>query len=97
MLHSFRHDEHLPFPEAHRPIREIDLQRSLEDDEGLVRVGMLVPDELTLDPGELELNVVQLRHDLRLPLVGEEIELPLQVYGVSAHGEPPWDAIVSEG
>src|SRR5690348_14817720 len=79
-------DEHLARSESHCAVLEVDSQRSLEDDESLVGILMVVPDEVTVDPHDLELVVIHLRDDLGLPLVGEQLEFLLQVDRSIAHG-----------
>ena len=69
MLDTSRNDEQLTFSEPNGAIWQIDLQFTLYHQKRLVRFGVIVPDELTLHADELELHVVHLRYDSRLPLV----------------------------
>ena len=75
VLDALRHDDHLARPERDETVAEIDAQRTLQHDEGLVGLLVIVPDEIALDAHDLELVVVQFRNHARLPLVGEEREL----------------------
>src|SRR6185437_11594621 len=84
---SLRDDVHLARTQADRPVLEIDPQGPFQYDEGLVRLGVVVPDEIAVDAHELELVVVHLRDDFRLPLLPEEGELLLQVDRLTAHDQ----------
>src|SRR4026208_2551545 len=75
--------EHLPRPQVHRAITQLDPHAAVQHDEDLAGVGVAMPDELPLDLHELELIVVHLGHDLRGPVVGEPGELVLEADGLA--------------
>ena len=52
-------------------ITKIDPQNALQDDECFVRILVIVPNEISLLPHDLELIVVHFGNDLRLPLLVE--------------------------
>ena len=52
-LHAARHHIHLAGAQVHRAVAEIDAQATGEDDEGLVGVGVAVPDEVAFDLHQL--------------------------------------------
>src|SRR5580765_878584 len=54
VLHPFRHHEHLARAQCDRAVPEIDAQRAVDDDEALVGVLVVVPDEVALQPDDLE-------------------------------------------
>src|SRR5262245_35214525 len=60
-------------------VPEVDPQAPLQDNEGLVRVFVIVPDEIALELHDLELIVVHFSDDLRLPLLVEQPEFLLEV------------------
>lgn len=49
--------------ERHGTVWELDEEPALEHQEGLVGLGMAVPDELALDAGHLDVVVIHARHD----------------------------------
>lgn len=75
VLHAARHHIHLAGAQMHRAVAEIDAQATGEDDEGLVGVGVAVPDEVAFDLHQLELVVVHLGDHPGLPAVVEQGEL----------------------
>src|SRR5262249_36705901 len=75
VLNAPRHDEHLAGRDPDCAVAEINAQFAVDDDEGLVGVRMAVPNEVALQLHDLELVVVHLRDDLRLPLFAEQAEL----------------------
>lgn len=75
VLHAARHHIHLAGAQVHRAVAEIDAQATGEDDEGLVGVGVAVPDEVAFDLHQLELVVVHLGDHPGLPAVVEQGEL----------------------
>src|SRR5262249_29154372 len=66
-----------------------DGQRPRDDQEELVFVFVMVPDELASDLHELDEEIVHLSHDLGLVDLGEEGELLRQVHLGDRHGGPP--------
>lgn len=75
VIHAARHHIHLAGAQVHRAVAEIDAQATGEDDEGLVGVGVAVPDEVAFDLHQLELVVVHLGDHPGLPAVVEQGEL----------------------
>ena len=57
---TFRDDAHLPRAELNRVVLEFDLHAALDDEKGLVGIGVMMPDEFTLDLDQFELVVVHL-------------------------------------
>jgi len=60
-------------------IAELDGEVALDHDEKLVFIFVLMPDELTLNLGQFDLAVVQIRHDFRIPLIVKATEFLGQV------------------
>src|SRR5262249_9713346 len=79
VLYALRDDEHLARRQPDRTIAKIDPQSALEDDERLIRVLVIVPNEVALQPHELELVVVHFGDDLRLPLLVKQPELLAEI------------------
>ena len=75
MLDAARDDVELPRPELDRTVAELDRQPALQDEEEVVRVGMGVPDELALRPGDLDLVPVVVPDDPRCEGVVERRKL----------------------
>ena len=69
MLDASRKHEHLPGRDMDRAIPEIDPQIAFQDDECLVGIFMVVPNEVALQLHDLELVVVHFGDDLRRPLL----------------------------
>jgi hypothetical protein len=69
VLHTLRDNEHLTRRYTDRTVTKIDPQNALDDNERLIRVLVIVPDEIALQPYELELVVVHFGYDLGLPLL----------------------------
>jgi hypothetical protein len=68
VLDPARHHEQLPGLEPHVvAVAELMSSRPLEHPEELVGVVVVVPDEVALELGELDLEVVDLRGDPRAP------------------------------
>src|SRR6185312_14862586 len=89
VLDAFRHDEQLAFREIDRAVAEIDAQLAVEDDEGLVGVLVVVPDEIAFEPHQLELVVVHLGDDFGRPLLPEEPEFFREIDRAISHGLLP--------
>src|SRR5262249_56285467 len=68
-------DEHCGGRYTDRYSEKIDSQNSLQDDERLVRILVMMPNEVTLQLDDLELVVVHFGYDLRLPFFVEQAEL----------------------
>src|SRR5262245_66131844 len=75
VLYVLRDNEHLARRQLDRTIAKIDPQNALEDDERLIRMLVIVPNEVALQPHELELVVVHFGYDFRLPLLAKATEL----------------------
>src|SRR4029077_4080017 len=71
VLDTFRDKDHCSSREVDCAVTKIDPQRSLYNDECLVRVFMIVLNEIPLQFYNLELIVVHLGNDFRLPLFFE--------------------------
>jgi hypothetical protein len=85
VLDALRHNEHLARRELNGAVAKIDPQRAVEHDERLVGVVVIVPDEVALQLDDLELIVVHLSNDLRLPLLVEQSELFCEVDRLVTH------------
>src|SRR5262249_34570832 len=85
VLYTFRDDEHLARRQLDRPIAKIDPQSALQDDERLIRMLVIMPNEVALQPHELELVVVHFGYDLRLPLLVEYPELLAKIDRLVGH------------
>src|SRR6185436_17517552 len=68
-----------------RAIPKVDPQGAVHDDEALVGVLVVVPDEVAFQLDDLELVVVHLRHHLRRPLLREKRELMLEIDRLMGH------------
>jgi hypothetical protein len=58
MLGPFRNHEHLSRTEVHDAVPKIDPQVAINDDECLVSILMRMPNEISLQPHNLELVIV---------------------------------------
>src|SRR5580704_3015731 len=88
VLNAFRHDEHLADGDANRAITKIDPQDTVEHNEGLVSVLVIVPNEIALQLHDLELIVVHFGNDFRLPLLVEQTEFLAKINGLVRHAVP---------
>ena len=79
VLDALRDDKHLAGSDVNTAVAEVDSQPPLDDNESLVSVPVIVPEEIALQFDDLELIVVHFRDDLRLPLLAEQRELLLKV------------------
>ena len=75
----------LAYATHEQPPLRLDPQRSPDNNERLVRIFMMMPDEISLQFHNFELVVVHLRNDLRLPLLLEQPEFLTEVDGLIAH------------
>jgi hypothetical protein len=71
VLDAARDNEHFAGAEGDDAVGELNVQRALEDEEEVVGVVMLVPDELALNFHDHDVEVIQLRDRARRPVVGE--------------------------
>src|ERR1051326_8354761 len=84
-FYAFRNDEHFTRRHMHRAVAKIDPQLALDDQERLVGLLVIVPDEVALQLDDFELVVVHFGDHLRLPLLVEQRELLAQVDRLVAH------------
>ena len=66
-------------------VAEVDAQLAFHHDEGLVGVGVRMPDEIAFQPNDLELVVVQLGNHPGLPLLAQQPELLPEIDGPIVH------------
>jgi hypothetical protein len=92
VLHTLGNDEHLPRRHMDRAVAKIDPQIAVDHDERLIGIRVVMPNEIALQPHDLELIVVHLGDDLRPPLLVEQPELLPEVDGLVAHVAPPTKA-----
>lgn len=85
VLNSLRHYKHLTGGEIDGAVSEVNAELTFENDERLVRVLVIMPDEVAFESCELELVVVHLSHNLWLPLLGKERKLLLKINGLAVH------------
>jgi len=79
VLDALWYDDELTRTERDLAIAELDGEVALDHDEKLVFIFVLMPDELTLNLGQFDLAVVQIRHDFRIPLIVKATEFLGQV------------------
>ena len=91
VLHPTRDHEQLAFGELDVAIAQVDRQPALDDEEEVVGLIVLVPDERPVDLDDLELQVVQVADDAGLIGSLEELELLRQV-DLIVDLDPPWVA-----
>ena len=80
VLHASRHDEELALVQHDVSVSELEREPPFEYEEELVRLVVLVPDELALDLSDVDLVVVQVRDDLGRERPVEGCELRSEVY-----------------
>ena len=85
MLNSLRHYKHLTRGEIDGTLSEVDAELTFENDERLVGVLVVMPDEVAFDSYDFELIVVHLGDNLWLPLLGKERKLLLKIDGLAVH------------
>lgn len=86
MFDTSRHHTHLARGQLHFPIPEFDGQPAIYDEKHFVFLGVRMPDEPSLQLGELYLLTIQLGNDERMPPLVESGEFVRQVDDVDAHG-----------
>jgi hypothetical protein len=79
VLDATRNDEQFPLVEFDVAIGKLDRQVPFEDEEEVIGVVVLVPDELAFDLDDANIVVVDASDDLRLPVLIEEAQLLGQV------------------
>jgi hypothetical protein len=76
---AFRDDEHFARRYADCAIAKIDPQNTLQHDEGLIRVLVIVPDEVALQFHDLELVIVHFSNNLRSPMLVQQLNFLLKL------------------
>jgi len=71
-IETFGNHEHLAFVQRSGTTTEIDSQRTIKDDERLADLWVAVPNKVTFELGQLELEAVHLGNDLWRLLFGEQ-------------------------
>ena len=89
VLDAPRDHEQLPRVEIDVPVAELNGQTSLQDEEEVIGVVVLVPDELPLQLHDLDVVVVELRDDLRAPVLREGAELRGEGWSVGLDRNAP--------
>ena len=79
VLHSFGYHEHLARPQIDLAISQFNRQMALKHEKEVVRIVMLVPNELSLGLDDHDIVSVELRHGSRLPVLRERCQLRFQV------------------
>ena len=79
VFHSPGNDEELAFVEFDDPIAKMYRQVAVEDQEELVLVLVMVPDELAFELGELDVLAVEFADDTGAPMFSELLEFPGEV------------------
>ncbi len=82
MFNTPGHDEEFSGVQFHLPVSEFNAESTGHYEKEFIFVLVVVPDELTLEFGELHLLPVQLSDDMRVPVVGNLGELFGQAYGL---------------
>lgn len=85
VLDATRYDEHLPWAEGDVAVSQLDGELPRNHQEQLVGLLMRVPHELTLELHELDFVIVEPRHNLRRPVLGDEGEFLNKVDGCVRH------------
>src|SRR5262249_24095425 len=87
-------NEHLTFRNPNRTVPKVDPQFPIHDDECLVCVLVVMPEEVSFQLHELELVIVHLGNNFGLPPFIEQSELLLEIDGSIFHGAPLSAALV---
>ena len=74
MLDTSRHDEHLAGGKRHGAVAQLDIEDALKDEEEIVRIIVLVPDEFALELRNHDVVAVVGRHGARREVLGERAE-----------------------
>ena len=80
MLHTARHDQEFTRAQLDRVIAELNTEPSAPDQEQLVLVCVVMPDEVPLEFHEFDLLTVQFADDLRPPVLANQPEFFRQIY-----------------
>jgi len=95
VFYSLRNDKNLPVPDRHIAIPEVNAHFSTQDDQHLIGVFVVKPNELPLNFDEFKVIVVHLGDNLRRPVLGElsklfaEVDRGLHVPPFSMPGNVP--------
>ena len=92
VFYAARNDEELALVEFDDPITKMYRQVAVEDQEELVLLLVMVPDELAFELGELDVLAVELADDTGAPAIRELLEFLGEVHLVvlaAAHARPP--------
>ena len=71
MFHTARHHQHVTGTQQHVAIAEFHAELAAMHEEQFILIGMRMPVEGALEPGQLHVLSVQLGHDARVPVIGE--------------------------
>ena len=80
MLHTARHDQKLALAQLDRVIAELDAEPSAPDQEQLVLIRVVMPDEVPLEFHEFDLLTVQFADSLRPPVLANQTKLFRELY-----------------
>ena len=72
MFYTFGYDKHFPIRQFYLAIPKIYAKISFQDNEGFVRVLVVMPYEVTFNFYDLELIIIHLRNNFRCPLLVKE-------------------------
>ena len=91
VFYAARNDEELALVEFDDPVTKMYRQVAVEDQEELVLLLVMVPDELAFEFGELDVLAVELADDTGAPMFSELLEFLGEVHLVvlAAHARPP--------
>ena len=79
MRDAARNDEKVTFVELDGAVAEFHAEAAADDEEEFVFIRVIVPHELALEFDELHVLPVQFADDARIPVVGDERELFVDV------------------
>jgi hypothetical protein len=80
MFDAAGHDQQLAFFQPNLPVTKIHAEASLNDQEKLVLMFMVMPDELALKLDQFDLLTIQFANDPGVPVVVELGEFLLDIY-----------------
>ena len=79
MFHSARHNDKFTFVDEGFAVPEFHAQSALDDQEKLVFVFMMMPDEFALELDGFDVAVVDFADDARVPAIGKKGEFFSQI------------------
>ena len=85
VLHTTRYNEKFIFLQYNCSVAKFEGQFSIQDQEHLVFFLMAVPDEFTLQLGQLHLLSIEFTGDPRMPMVREQSEFFFQIDLIHGH------------